>query len=277
MSKKNMDIFVAMHKEGSIPTNDSIYKFVQAGAALNKKINNVLYDNIGDNISKLNPYYCELTVLYWGWKNSDAEIKGLCHYRRFLSNSRINFEKRLYLTENQIKDALKDNDIILGEPTYYQYKKNMDTYIAGGCGKEEDLVILRDVLNEFYPEYINAYDKVMMSYKMSYCNMLIASNHIYNAYTEWLFSVLKKLEPRINISDRVGNQKRVYGYLAERLLNVWVMKNMLKIKYYPIVKIEDRISNKYRVKCFLDNIGYYSTLQNIKEALLFKINNLCKK
>ena len=64
MSRKNIDIFVAMHKEGSIPTNDSIYKFVQAGAALNKKIDNVLYDNIGDNISKLNPYYCELTVLY---------------------------------------------------------------------------------------------------------------------------------------------------------------------------------------------------------------------
>lgn len=277
MSKKNISIFVAMHKEGRVPTNDSIYKFIQAGAEANKKINNVIYDNIGDNISKYNPYYCELTVFYWGWKNSTADIKGLCHYRRFFSKSRINFNKELYLTENQINNVLQDNDIIMGEPTYYKYKKNKDTYIAGECGKEEDLIILRKVLEEFYPEYIDAYDEVMMSYKMSYCNMLVASSRIYDAYAEWLFSVLKKVETKIDTNDRIGNQKRVYGYLAERLLNVWVKKNKLKVKYYPIVKIEDSINNKYRVKCFLDNISCYNILQNVKEMFLFKINTLCKK
>lgn len=40
-------------------------------------------DNEGDNISAKNPYYCELTGIYYAWKNIPAEYLGLVHYRRY--------------------------------------------------------------------------------------------------------------------------------------------------------------------------------------------------
>ena len=71
--------------------NDDMYIPLHVGAEGKKdKQGNPLdlgyqKDNTGENISELNASYCELTGLYWAWKNLDADFIGLSHYRRHFS------------------------------------------------------------------------------------------------------------------------------------------------------------------------------------------------
>ena len=62
----------------------------------------------GDNIDELNPWYCELTGLYYLWKHETDPVVGLEHYRRYF----LGDDNKL-ITENEVNEALKDNDIIL--------------------------------------------------------------------------------------------------------------------------------------------------------------------
>ena len=55
-------------------------------------------DNTGDNISSLNPSYCELTTQYWAWKNMEADYYGFCHYRRYFSFSKKQLEQSAWGT-----------------------------------------------------------------------------------------------------------------------------------------------------------------------------------
>lgn len=262
-----IEIYVAMHKEGKRPIENEIYQYVQGGSAINKKVENVIYDDCGDNISELNPFYCELTVQYWAWKNSKADIKGMCHYRRFFSTSYVNQNSEFFLDKTNILTSLKNNNIILPIPVCCDYKKVKESYLSGDCGKTSDLDVLSKVIKEQYPDYFPAYERIMDSYKISYCNMLIAPRKIFDEYSKWLFDVLKKVEPYIDMNERQGNEKRIYGYLSERLLNVWVLKNKLRVKYYPVVMLSGSENKIYRVKCLLDLLKLYRPLQLLKDYI----------
>ena len=81
---KNIKIIVAAHKKYQMP-QEKIYMPVQVGAEGKNSINGYVQDNVGNNISIKNPYFCELTGLYWAWKNLDADYIGLVHYRRYFT------------------------------------------------------------------------------------------------------------------------------------------------------------------------------------------------
>ena len=80
--KQKIEIFICTHKNYKFYST-KIFKPLLCGAFKNKDIG-IEKDNIGNNISVKNDNYSELTGLYWIWKNSDADIKGLFHYRRYL-------------------------------------------------------------------------------------------------------------------------------------------------------------------------------------------------
>lgn len=73
-------IIVAAHKPYEMP-DDEVYLPVYVGA-MGKTDVGYQRDDEGENISILNPYFCELTGLYWAWKNLSEDYIGLVHYRR---------------------------------------------------------------------------------------------------------------------------------------------------------------------------------------------------
>lgn len=62
--KKTVQIIIAAHKPYRMP-DDPLYLPLQVGAEGKESIG-YQWDDEGDNISALNPYFCELTGLYWG-------------------------------------------------------------------------------------------------------------------------------------------------------------------------------------------------------------------
>jgi len=236
-----IEIYVVSHKkyEKELPKE---YKVLYVGAAVNKSIPenqiNCLYDNTGENISEKNPQYCELTGLYWIWKHSDSEIVGLCHYRRFLSS--MPFDKKLkhMLMSEDIEKRLNNHDIIVPYPLL-QIRSNK----AGYCLRhnKEDYDLTRDIIMQYTPEYIPSFDKVMNSHNLSKCNMFIAPKHVIDKYCRWLFSIYDAMEQKVDITGYDTYQKRVFGFMSERLFNVWILHNRLRVDHAYLSNIENSV------------------------------------
>ena len=96
----NIKVIVASHKPYKMPA-DSCYLPVQVGAKDKQKIDGFTPDNTGDNISEKNPYFCELTGLYWAWKHISSRQNS-----KFVSliYKRENFRKKQVFLIGREKD-----------------------------------------------------------------------------------------------------------------------------------------------------------------------------
>lgn len=239
---KDIEIFVTTHKPCQIMTKDPAYRMIQAGAADKSHFLSLCDDIHEDNISEKNASFCELTAMYHIWKHSDADIKGLCHYRRYFTAHRYLSELLSYsikrypfiLTGRQIESVLSRYDLIVGEHIHkgisgYEYYSSQHV--------KSDMACTREVIADIYPDYLDSFDSCMKSDSFYLANMIYARKEVFDFYSEWLFDILFQVEKRIDISDRDAYQKRVFGFLSERLLKVWVVKNSLKPYIGYIIKI----------------------------------------
>lgn len=235
-------IIIAAHKQYTMPDKDC-YLPVQVGRALHPDIG-YTPDNTGDNISEKNPYYCELTGLYWAWKNLNADVIGLVHYRRYMGkkNGVAGMIQRRkdplgsILDGQDIEKLLKENDIILPKKRQYYietlYSHYAHTHYA------EHLDITRDVLSRLYPEYEPAFDRVMKRTGGHMFNMFIMKRKKCSAYCEFLFPVLAELEKQIDASTLSSFHARVFGRISELLLDVWIETNGETYVEVPLVNVE---------------------------------------
>ena len=111
-------------------------------------------------------------------------------------------------------------------------------YYDYGEGKKKDLIQTRETIKNLYPDYLEAYDKVLSRNNASYCNMFVMSADNTKKYCAWLFDILFDVESKTDLSGYTVEEKRIYGYISEILLNVWVEKNSLKVKYLPIAYMQ---------------------------------------
>lgn len=239
-----MKIFVATHKKFSLLPKEEIYEPLHVGA-WNKADLGYLKDDSNDNISNKNANYCELTGWYWIWKNSKEDIIGTAHYRRFFVTRKGFLNKILtgkntgFLTKNEISEILKTSDIVVSTKGRSIGMKNLIN--AYGCShNKKDIIETRNVISDIFPEYLATFDYIFSKVIFYPANMMICKKETFDAYCSWLFPILFELEKRIDISNYSDYQKRVFGFISERIFRVWLVHNNLKLKEMHIINTEDK-------------------------------------
>ncbi|HGW5056994.1 TPA: DUF4422 domain-containing protein [Citrobacter koseri] len=234
-----LTIYTVSHKAYDFPS-DNGYVPLQVGSSSEPIADIVHRDSIGANIAHLNPSFCELTAAYWIWKNSQEEVVGLAHYRRYFASSTSNLMvkgKRIASPE-EMMNMLKDADILVAKPRNYFITSIKNHYIH--AHHVSDYTQLRDEIALQHPEYLSDFDSIMGGTKISLYNMFVCKKSLIDEYFEWLFPVLFALEQKIDYQNYDAYQKRVFGFMAERLFNVWLHhhRESLRIKYMPVVNID---------------------------------------
>lgn len=245
MNKKLLLIAVAYHKFAHVVNCDAFIP-IQVGSEYSKEDLGITRDNTNDNISSLNPYYCELTALYYLWKNIKGyKYYGLCHYRRFPTFKRNNFFNVLFqntcfflakiihvfnsnfhysiypyivTTEGKIDEELKkfQNNI-----NKYLYSDKYDffaprQFVSSTYSNYEKFAIdcgfmrineLRDIISKYYPKYLPELTSCLKSNKMRATNIVIFRDNIFESYCTFIFDILEK-HMNLNISNpnTISNQ-----------------------------------------------------------------------
>lgn len=246
--KKSIKIVIATHKKYKMP-EDEMYLPLHVGSE-GKEDLDYKKDNTGENISLKNPYFCELTGLYWAWKNLNADYIGLAHYRRyFMYTKKSNNDKFLnVLTYKEASDLLEKNDVILPkkrnyiiETLYNHYQHTM--YV-------EPLDETRNIIKKLYPDYLNEFDNLKKRRSAHMFNMFIMKKEIFDDYCKWLFDILFELEKSIDNTQYDNFHARFYGRISELLLDVYLRKNNIGYKEINFIYME-KINKIAKVKGFL--------------------------
>lgn len=246
---KKTKIYVCAHKKDiSIKSND-IYTPIHVGKALSNENLNFIGDDTGDNISEKNKKYCELTALYWVWKNvKHIDIVGFAHYRRYFD---INIS-----TEN-IEKILRANDIILLKPAVLNFSVGQEFVRLVTL---EDFYILMDVLLKQVPSYRESIiNYFFRSNKWIRCNMFITDFDKFSEYCNFLFPILFEIESRIK-EYNYYRLNRNLGYIGELLLGLYCYHNKLKAKYVAPLEFVD-----YKISPIMGSIS------DLRKNISFKI------
>lgn len=271
-----MKILVCTHKP-SFVLQDDVYTPIQVGKALSDINLGYLGDDKGDNISVKNKEYCELTAIYWAWKNlTNVDVIGLCHYRRYFNInssafsvylneiSEEDFKKNDFkITHKKVKKILSKNDIILPKFWRTPWSVKRDFYISVN---EEDLEILGRVISKKHPDYMKSYKKFCLGNRRTGCNMFITSKKLFDDYAEWLFDILFEVERYVKISSYTY-YRRIFGFMAEILLPVYCDKHGLRIKECQMLFVASQESNsslfirfiKRYAKNLINNLVFFLT------------------
>lgn len=250
---KNIKLIIATHKTFQMPQNTELYLPVQVGSE-GKDDLGYQRDNIGEHISHLNPYYCELTGLYWAWKNLDCDYLGLVHYRRYFSKKSQNYTDGtkvddVILNQKDIEDLLERGDVVVPKKRKY-YIETLYSHYAHTHDKLH-LDLTREIIADLEPDYLDSYDAVMQQRSGYMFNMFIMSKSLSDAYCEWLFPIIDELYKKMDITGYSAFDARLFGRVSERLLNVWLLKSNLKVVEVPFMYME-KVNLFEKGKSFLE-------------------------
>lgn len=279
MDKKDVKIFVTYKEKHKIIKSDIITPIQTGRAIANEKFEGMIGDDTGDNISKDNPKYNELSAQYWVWKHyeeiGNPEYVGFMHYRRhFLFDKTVDLsDKKTWLpgmsmyrfkcinnnylkllSEEKILSQLSDNpEVIVLKPYNINLLSNNNLYmrehyistISGA--KRINWDVFYDVVLDLYPQYKNILNEFTYGNKIVACNMFIMQRDIFKRCANFYFSILSEVDKRIDSSLYDSQELRFLGFLGEYILTLFVMilekENKTKIKYLNGTFIENTRNN----------------------------------
>lgn len=182
-------------------------KEIQAGAALTDQrlSEEILTDHLGENISDRNRQFCELTALYWIWKNSCEDVVGMVHYRR-----------HFILPDDWLKRMEAYNiDVVLPVPLYVAPSLEENYKLRHDPSDWEYLMDYFKMRDE--ETYRNA--KLFFDGNLySPCNMFIMKKPVLNDLCEWLFPILEAVAVHGG-EKKDGYLNRYPGFISERLIS----------------------------------------------------------
>lgn len=239
---KDIKIIVATHKKYSMP-HDALYLPVEVGAAMHEKKTGYQPDNVGKNISKKNPSFCELTGLYWAWKNLKNDYIGLVHYRRYFASKPFlgkNEKERLksVLSLKEASKILEETDIILPKKRNYIIENLYDHYRH--TMYVEPLDMTGEIIKDKYPAYYYEFKELNVRRSAHMFNMMIMKKEILDEYCDWLFDILFELEKRVKKKNLEYSafHSRFYGRVSELLLDVFIRTKGYEYKEVRVKSIQ---------------------------------------
>lgn len=234
--KRNIKIYTVSHKEYKEP-EDILYKSIYVGKyGAEKKY--LQSDSTGKNVAKYNLFINETTALYWVWKHCKEDYVGICHYRRyFLQDEERSIKNILsYPFANAILDKY---DIILPQTILIgNVKEQLERHVDPRAF-EEGWKIITHLIKDKQPDYWYSFEYFFSCAKIMYpCNMFVAKKEIADSYCDWLFSFILEAVKEYDFSVYDNYSQRMIGFFIERLFNVWLLKQDLKIKELPVLLID---------------------------------------
>ena len=232
-------IYIIAHKPFDAPNVEG-YIPLQVGREGNPELG-YLCDNTGEHISGKNSSYCELTGLYWMWKNVSCDIIGLVHYRRYFVMPGVECIQKgdlenSVITVPYIEEQFENYDVLSYMSGAVEEENNISQYDK--YHHLQDLLICGDVIKEKYPNDYAAFVWMLESRLFTSCNMFVMRKSLMDEYCEWLFDILFEVEKRIDMKDYNSYQKRVFGFLAERLFKVWMLNRPVRVHEENVMMVE---------------------------------------
>ncbi|MGN0701213.1 MAG: DUF4422 domain-containing protein [Oscillospiraceae bacterium] len=258
----NIRILMCCHKQYDIVP--PLCEPIQCGAALNPRLENVLYDSYGENISALNREYCELTAHYFAWKNVVSDYYGFCHYRRFFCAEGITSRPYLCrggISSQEAEKLLPDEEcwrkLTAEYPIIVPKSENMglpagEHYRTSKYHYEEDLELFLKILGEKAPQLINAAEHYLSQNRQYFCNMFVMSREYFFEYCEILFSVLGEFDRRKKLHGDFQSD-RTCGYLGEIFTGVYISfcrSKKVKIKELPRLDTQCTVKKRLAYQVF---------------------------
>ena len=231
-------------------------------------------DNIGQNISEWNRSYCELTAQYWAWKNDTATWQGLFHYRRYLDFRRLypsNTRVRPYWiartpTEPVLQEAGYEPEHLLEQLHSYEAVIPLPEEVGMTAEQQyataphhhiHDLHLMMDLLRQDSPQDWRAAEEYLNRTRLLFGNIFLMRRHLLERYCTWLFPLLARYDEQKKVEGYSPQALRVDGYLAERLLGVFLTRQQknVSIAYVPRIHFAsmEGLSTywKKQAECFL--------------------------
>ena len=237
----NIKILVAAHKPYPMP-RDSIYFPIHVGARGKAELG-FPGDDTGENISLRNPRFCELTAVYWAWKNLKADYVGLAHYRRqFTAKSRA--ERRgkeklsCVLSRQELEPILSQCSLVLPKKRNYYIETIESHFLHLPYAHEKDLRVLEQVISQTAPEYSRAFRTVMERTWAHMFNMFIMRRDLFDQYCSFLFPILLEVDRQLDLTGYSPMEARAVGYFGEFMMDVWLQNHPVPYRELEVLFLE---------------------------------------